>query len=130
MNRKKWISLMGLMLALGVISCDEKRMCDDDASCYSVCAMYEKSVMMFACSAEGSCICLDSEELACDAAEVVEEGEIPHCEKVCAAVKPGSQGVCKKSMCECQDADEESGSNEENGGSNEENGGSEEASSP
>ena len=118
MNTNKWIWLMGVILALGFVSCEERRMCDDDASCYSICATYENSVMMFACSAEGTCVCINAEELACDAAEVVEEGEKPHCEKVCSAVKPGSEGVCIKSLCECHTPEEE-GSETENGSTSE-----------
>lgn len=109
MKTKIRISLMSMMLAFAFASCDDNRMCDDDAACYSVCAMYEKSILLVACSSEGTCICMDSEALACDAAEVVEEGEKPQCEKVCSSVKPGSEGVCKKSLCECREPNAESG---------------------
>lgn len=101
---KKWF---GFLLCLGMIvwnGCDnDLRMCETDSACYTICGTYEQSVMMYACTEEGTCVCIDSEELACDASETVEEGELSHCEKVCSAVRPGTIGVCSKSVCSCLD---------------------------
>ena len=103
---KRWSGLTIVGLALLGNACeDSQRMCDHDDACDSICLAYENSVLMSACSEDGMCVCIDSEDLACDASEVVEEGEKAHCEKVCAAVRPGTQGVCKQSECTCLEAD-------------------------
>ncbi len=92
-------------------------MCQKDADCYALCVSYAQSNMLYACTEDKQCTCIDAEERECDITEEVAKGEQTHCEKLCSAVKPGTQGVCNDNLCDCVDPSSDPNDGTEGGGS-------------
>lgn len=110
---QKYLILSALLSAMTFSGCDSNSdMCKEDSDCYSLCVTYSQTNMIYACS-EGQCLCADETQLACEADEVVEAGEKPHCEKLCDALKPGTKGVCTSGACACTESTGEDNTPEE-----------------
>lgn len=99
---KKWLILSLPIAFFGLSACDsDLAICHKDSECQAFCRAYATTDLLYACTDEGTCKCVDSEELECDPKEEVDEGEKTHCEKLCPSVKPGSVGACKNKQCVC-----------------------------
>ncbi len=96
--KKLILAICGLLVPV-FCSCDENKMCDEDADCLNICRSYDGNAVMYAC-VENACSCVSKEAMACTG-----DAERDHCEEICATYRPETRGVCVDSECACREKD-------------------------